>query len=468
MKRLVGPNDKNKETQKGRRKRLLIILPPVTYLFVTCLFVTCMFPFASTATQEKAAVFVCPMHAEVKSARPTKCPKCGMVLRAASDKADSKPSATARTTPPSANPEATINLARIPDTTIYDQDGRKLRFYADLIKGKTVAINFIFSTCTTICPPLTATFRRVQQELGSRVGRDISLISISVDPATDVPERLKSFAAKFKAEAGWTFVTGSKPEIDLLLNALGARVANKNDHSPMILIGNEAAGYWTRTYGLAQPATLVKLITEAAGKTVSGGASVQAPSPGGNGGSEAKGTQRAPQQSGEAKQPKSNTEAAASYFTNTVLMTQDNNPVRFYADLLKGKTVVINFMFTTCTGVCPAMTGNLLKVQEHLGERVGRDINMISISVDSSIDTPAALKAYAAKFKIKPGWFFLTGEKENVNVILRKLGGYVEDKNAHINLLYIGNVESGEWVKAFAMSKPGELADSILRVAGSK
>jgi cytochrome oxidase Cu insertion factor (SCO1/SenC/PrrC family) len=134
------------------------------------------------------------------------------------------------------------------------------------VRGKTVAINFIFTTCTTICPPLTATFRKVQQELGERVGRDIELISISVDPTTDVPERLKEFSAKFKAAPGWTFVTGSKPEIDQLLGALGAAVGDKNDHTPMLLIGNDAAGYWTRTYGLAPAATLVKVINEAASR----------------------------------------------------------------------------------------------------------------------------------------------------------------------------------------------------------
>jgi len=208
------------------------------------------------------------MDKEVKSRRPGKCPKCGMTLRAATQEPDSKALPTdALPAKTSESTESSTSLARIPDTTVYDQDGRRLHFYSDLVKGKTVAINFIFTTCTTICPPLSATFRKVQQELGDRVGRDISLISISVDPTTDVPERLKSFAAKFKAAPGWTFVTGNKPEIDLLLTALGAKVADKNDHSPMILIGNEAARYWTRTYGLAPASTLVNVISDAASKS---------------------------------------------------------------------------------------------------------------------------------------------------------------------------------------------------------
>ena len=156
---------------------------------------------------------------------------------------------------------------RIPDATVYDQNGKKLKFHTDLVKGKTVAINFIFTTCTTICPPLTATFRRVQQELGETVGQKVQLISISVDPTTDVPERLKEYATKFKAGPGWTFVTGNKAEIESILTAFGTAVADKNDHTPMVLIGNESSGYWTRAYGLSRPSVLVNLIKDAANKT---------------------------------------------------------------------------------------------------------------------------------------------------------------------------------------------------------
>jgi protein SCO1/2 len=159
---------------------------------------------------------------------------------------------------------------RIPDATVYDQNGKRLKFYTDLIKGKTVAINFIFTTCTEICPPLTATFRRVQQGLGERVGQDVQLISVSVDPTTDVPERLKAYADKFNAGPGWTFVTGDKVEIDSLLTALGTAVANKNDHTPMILIGSASAGYWTRAYGLSPPSQLVEIIKDTANRKATG------------------------------------------------------------------------------------------------------------------------------------------------------------------------------------------------------
>lgn len=140
----------------------------------------------------------------------------------------------------------------IPDVAVLDQDGHKLNFYTDLIKNKTVAINFIFTNCTTICPPLAATFARLQKEMGDKVGKDVQLISISVDPVTDTPERLKAWGAKFKAGPGWTFVTGEKQEMDKLLNALGAAVSKREDHTPAMIIGNDSKGVWTRTYGLAK------------------------------------------------------------------------------------------------------------------------------------------------------------------------------------------------------------------------
>jgi protein SCO1/2 len=162
-------------------------------------------------------------------------------------------------TPEPKTETSSFSSSKIPKTRVLDQNGKQLNFYDDLIKGKTVAINFIFTTCTTICPPLTATFHRVQQEARTR-NVDVQLISISVDPTVDTPERLQAFAGKFKAEPGWTFVTGDKTEIDALLQALGAAVANKNDHTPMILIGNDVRDHWTRTYGLSSPSTIINLI----------------------------------------------------------------------------------------------------------------------------------------------------------------------------------------------------------------
>ena len=160
-------------------------------------------------------------------------------------------------------------------------------------------------------------------------------------------------------------------------------------------------------------------------------------------------------------------EASASYFPNVELLTQDGRPVRLYDDLLKGKVVLINFMFTTCKGVCPPMTANLAKVQSYLGERVGREVVIISLSVDPAADTPAALKRYAEGFKARPGWYFLTGKKENVDWALYKLGGYVEDRSQHSGTLIIGNEVTGEWLKTSAMKSPAQIAAAVLELLKS-
>jgi len=211
--------------------------------------------FVAAQTRKPVGHYECPMHPDVTSEKPGKCPKCGMTLRFTKDKPKEE-------APPAETPSTAV---KIPDVTVQDQNGKSLNFYTDLVKGKVVAINFIFTTCTTICPPLTATFRRVQQQLAEQKS-SAQLISVSVDPAIDTPERLRDFAAKFKAEPGWAFVTGNTSDINSLLQQLGVAVTNKNDHTPMILIGNDEAGYWTRAYGLSSPTSLVKLITEAANR----------------------------------------------------------------------------------------------------------------------------------------------------------------------------------------------------------
>jgi protein SCO1/2 len=319
---------------------------------------------------------------------------------------------------------------RVPDTAVQDQDGRRLSFYSDLVKGHTVAIDFIFTTCATVCPMLTANFRQVQKELGDNV-RDVRLISVSVDPAVDTPARLKRFAVQYDAAPGWSFITGDKTGIDRLLSALGVPVQNKLEHSPAVLIGNDVAGHWQRISGLASSSVILRTVEEAA-----------------------------------ASQPESSAAAqAAAYFPNVELLTQDGVKVHFFDDVLRGKTVLINFLFTLCNAVCSPMTANLARVQKRLGERVGRDIVMISITVDPEADTPSVLKSYAAKFGAKPGWYFLTGSKSNVDAVLSKLGGYVKDKNQHSSVVIVGNVAHGGWQKMLGIGDADAIANVALDLA---
>ena len=210
---------------------------------------------AIEAGAQSKVTYVCPMDPEVKSSKPGKCPKCKMDLRKVSPQVTQNPQIKNQSVK-----SADSSTMAIPDVEVLDQDGNALHFYTDLIKDKTVAINFIFTNCTTICPPLAATFARLQKEMGDQVGRDVHLISISVDPLTDTPERLKAWGAKFKAGPGWTFVTGEKSEMDKLLNALGAAVSKREDHTPALIIGNDSKGVWTRTYGLAKISQITGVI----------------------------------------------------------------------------------------------------------------------------------------------------------------------------------------------------------------
>ena len=159
---------------------------------------------------------------------------------------------------------------------------------------------------------------------------------------------------------------------------------------------------------------------------------------------------------------------AQKYFSDVELLDQDGHKVRFYTDMLKGKTVVINAFFTTCTSVCPPMNRNLEKVQEALGDRLGKDVFIVSISVDPATDTPTRLKEYAQRFHARPGWTFLTGKKENVDWALYRVGQYVEAKDDHTTIIIIGNEATGLWKKALGMAKPAELIPIVYSVADDK
>ena len=159
---------------------------------------------------------------------------------------------------------------------------------------------------------------------------------------------------------------------------------------------------------------------------------------------------------------------ARKYFTDVELINQDGQPMRLYSDLLDGKTVVINTFFTTCTGACPATARTLKKVQDWLGDRLGRDVLLVSISVDPEHDTPPRMKEFGAQFGAKPGWIFLTGSKANVDFALSKLGSFVEKKDDHVNLLFIGNEKTGLWKKAFSLAPAEELIPIVESVVDDK
>ncbi len=174
------------------------------------------------------------------------------------------PGSHAHTAPASSTKAKPRPMLSIPDVKVLDQDGRRLNFYTDLVKDKVVVINFVFTSCKTFCPMLGARFSKLQTLLGERLGKDVFLISVSTDPETDSPERLKAWGEQFKAKAGWTLITGEKEEIEGLLQVLTGDGLNKNLHAPLLAIVNDTKKTHRRAYGLEDPAQVIKLTDELA------------------------------------------------------------------------------------------------------------------------------------------------------------------------------------------------------------
>ena len=155
----------------------------------------------------------------------------------------------------------------------------------------------------------------------------------------------------------------------------------------------------------------------------------------------------------------------ASYFPNVRLTTHEGELVRFFDDLIKNKVVVINFIYTTCPDSCPLETARLVEVQRLLGDRVGRDVFIYSISIDPKRDTPEVLKEYAANYGVGPGWLFLTGKESDITLIRKKLGLYIQEiqdgSNDHNLSLIIGNQSTGRWMKRSPFENPYFLANQI-------
>jgi protein SCO1/2 len=289
-------------------------------------------------------------------------------------------------------------------------------------------VNFIFTSCSTICPQLGATSAALARELASRHDDRFRVISISFDPGADTPSRLREWSSAFGEAPGWTLITGGRREIEMLQRAFEVYVADKNLHSSSFLLGNPATGEWRRVDGSASPATLAAGLQQLA-------------------------------------TPKS---TAAGYFPDTVLINQDGQPLHFYTDLIKGRIVVIDTFFSDCGAACPIMAERFAKVQAALGDRVGRDVFLLSISVDPVTDTPEKLHDYAQRVGAKPGWQFLTGDKASVDAVLKKLGQYVESRDAHSNLFIIGNEPTGLWKKAFGLAAPEEVVRIVESVANDR
>ena len=148
---------------------------------------------------------------------------------------------------------APLTEVDLPDVELIDRHGRPTNFRADVIGERIVVINFIYTSCSTVCPVSTAIFGQVQQRLGARLGEEVVLVSLSVDPVTDRPPRLSAYARRHNAGPGWIWLTGNKLSVDKLLEGLGAYTPNYRDHPAMVLVGDARTGRWTRFFGFPSP-----------------------------------------------------------------------------------------------------------------------------------------------------------------------------------------------------------------------
>ena len=221
---------------KGKNVKLLLL---GVLMFSIPLIINSRTTAGVSFAQQQEVEYSCPMHPEVKSKTGGSCPKCGMTLKQAS-----KPDA----------PDPQWGDSHFPNVELVTQDGKKVRFYDDLVKGKVVAIELVYTTCKYNCPLETARLVQLQKLLGERMGKDIFFYSITIDPEHDTPEVLKDYASKYHVGPGWLFLTGKPADIKLLSHRLGLdAIPNANDpdgHTPSLLIGNEATGIWMKNSAL--------------------------------------------------------------------------------------------------------------------------------------------------------------------------------------------------------------------------
>jgi len=155
-----------------------------------------------------------------------------------------------------------------------------------------------------------------------------------------------------------------------------------------------------------------------------------------------------PAQPVKVKNADAEVERARTYFTDSQLVTQNGQSVKFYSDMLDDKVVLINVMYTKCKDACPLLTKHLAMTKDHLGELFGEKVFFVSISNDPDRDSPESLVKFAKKQNADhPGWTFLTGDKNTINTIIYKLGLYSEDIENHNTLLLAGNTRTKHWIK---------------------
>lgn len=153
-----------------------------------------------------------------------------------------------------------VGKVKFPDVVLRNQDGRKVRFYSDLIKDKVVVLSFIYTSCAYTCKMQGRTFSRLQSLLGDRLGKSVFLISVTIDPVRDNPQRLKEWASSYNAQSGWTLVTGDESEINKLLRPFVGLTAGAEMHQPATFVANDSRGLWSSANGVMAPEDILSAV----------------------------------------------------------------------------------------------------------------------------------------------------------------------------------------------------------------
>jgi protein SCO1/2 len=158
-----------------------------------------------------------------------------------------------------------VGKIQIPDLELSDQEGRKVRFYSDLIKDKVVVLSFFYTSCNYTCSMQGKTFSKLQSLLGERLGKSVFLISVTTDPAKDDPALLKAWGKRYDVQSGWTLVTGEASELNKLLIPFTGNRAGAGMHLPSTFIGNDRTGLWTSAAGVFEPEALLNAVVYVTG-----------------------------------------------------------------------------------------------------------------------------------------------------------------------------------------------------------
>lgn len=185
-------------------------------------------------------------------------PECSRCAHGKAEHAAAQPGGAAAAAATETGQAAAVKLADVP---LLDQDGNSVRFPA-VLEDRIVVMDFVFTTCTTVCPVLSAIFTGVQGKLGDALAHDVRLVSVSIDPVRDTPARLKAYGERHRSGPGWTWLTGKPGDVKALLEAAGTYTPDYQNHAPTILVGDARTHRWFRFVGFPSQERIVAKVNE--------------------------------------------------------------------------------------------------------------------------------------------------------------------------------------------------------------